>query len=543
MTLGRQRVTFASPSAAMTAGIAYLPEDRHQEGLVLDFSIAQNVTLPILPRLFPRFLVNGATERAVADDYTEQFNVKMTGVEQMVGALSGGNQQKVVLAKWLASKPRLLILDEPTRGIDIGAKVEVHRIISELAASGLGIILISSDLPEVIAMSDRILVLHEGRVTAEIAARRATEERVMFAATGNLSDETDDAARARRPPMSETGATATLGCPRDRGAWLGVIARQRELSLVAIMVVLGALVSIAAPQFLTVDNISQVAVLASIVAVAAVGEALVVITRNVDLSVEAMMGLVAYCVASSLEQQLFGAPGAILFGIGIGLLLGMVNGFIVTVLRVPAIVATLGTLSIFRGIDYLIAGSHQVPLAGLPPGFTDAAHDDILGIPIFVVVAVVVVVIGSVAPPLDPLRPPALRGRQQSRGRRDPRHPVTARRLRGLLAVRVAGRHRRGHVRHRVRDDQRDVGAGGYTLQVIAAVVVGGVGIFGGTGTLAGAALGALFLGFIANALILIGLSQFWLQAIYGLVILVAVSADAVILRRLQRAASLNRSR
>ena len=171
VTLDGQRVTFASPSAAMTAGIAYLPEDRHQEGLVLDFSIAQNVTLPILPRLFPRFLVDGATERAVADDYTEQFNVKMTSVEQMVGALSGGNQQKVVLAKWLASKPRLLILDEPTRGIDIGAKVEVHRIISELAASGLGIILISSDLPEVIAMSDRILVLHEGRVTAEIAAR------------------------------------------------------------------------------------------------------------------------------------------------------------------------------------------------------------------------------------------------------------------------------------------------------------------------------------------------------------------------------------
>ena len=96
----------------------------------------------------------------------------MTGVDQLVGALSGGNQQKVVLAKWLASKPRVLILDEPTRGIDIGAKVEVHRIISELAASGLGIILISSDLPEVLAMSDRILVLHEGRITAEIPRDR-----------------------------------------------------------------------------------------------------------------------------------------------------------------------------------------------------------------------------------------------------------------------------------------------------------------------------------------------------------------------------------
>jgi rhamnose transport system ATP-binding protein len=186
--LGGTPVDFASPSAAMQAGVAYLPEDRHQEGLVLDFSIAQNVTLPILSRLFPRLLVRASVEREVARDHTEQFDVRMTGVDQLVGALSGGNQQKVVLAKWLASNPRVLILDEPTRGIDIGAKVEVHRIISELAASGLAIILISSDLPEVIAMSDRIVVLHEGRITAQIPRDRATQERVMFAATGSAGD-------------------------------------------------------------------------------------------------------------------------------------------------------------------------------------------------------------------------------------------------------------------------------------------------------------------------------------------------------------------
>jgi rhamnose transport system ATP-binding protein len=190
--LGGRLVDFSAPSAAMTAGIAYVPEDRHQEGLVLDFTIAQNVTLPILPRLFPRLLVSAATERRLAAGQTEQFNVRMTGVDQEVGALSGGNQQKVVLAKWLASEPRVLILDEPTRGIDIGAKVEVHRLISELAASGLAIILISSDLPEVLAMSDRIVVLHEGRVTAEIPRGQATQERVMFAATGNLAADEGD---------------------------------------------------------------------------------------------------------------------------------------------------------------------------------------------------------------------------------------------------------------------------------------------------------------------------------------------------------------
>ena len=181
--LGGNEVAFASPSQAMAAGVAYLPEDRHQEGLVLDFSIAENVTLPILPRLFPRLFLQSSRERSVGDDYATRLDVRMTGVDQSASALSGGNQQKVVLAKWLATEPRLLILDEPTRGIDIGAKVEVHRIISELAAEGLAILLISSDLPEVLAMSDRIVVLHEGRITAEIGRANATEEAVMYAAT------------------------------------------------------------------------------------------------------------------------------------------------------------------------------------------------------------------------------------------------------------------------------------------------------------------------------------------------------------------------
>jgi rhamnose transport system ATP-binding protein len=181
--LGGEVVAFSSPSAALSAGMAYVPEDRHQDGLVLDFPIAANVTLPILPRLFPRLLIRPAAERRIGSRYIEQLRIRATGVDQLASALSGGNQQKVVLGKWLASEPRVLILDEPTRGIDIGAKVEVHRIISELAASGLAIILISSDLPEVLAMSDRILVLHEGSVTAEIARADATEEAVMFAAT------------------------------------------------------------------------------------------------------------------------------------------------------------------------------------------------------------------------------------------------------------------------------------------------------------------------------------------------------------------------
>ncbi len=335
--------------------------------------------------------------------------------------------------------------------------------------------------------------------------------------------------------MAEVGATTAAPAARTRGDWLSTIARQRELSLLAIMLVLGALVTLSAPQFLTASNLSQVAVLAAVIAVAAVGEAIVIITRNVDLSVEATMGLVAYSVASLLERQALDGPAAIVFGLVLGLGLGMVNGVIVTILRVPAIVATLGTLSVFRGVDYLVAGSHQVPLAGLPPGFTDPAQGDILGVPIFVVIAVVVVLIGSVV-----LRSTRF-GRQVYAVGSNPEAAAILgipSRLVVFIAFSACGllAGLAGVMWVMEFGTINGTSATGVVLAVVAAVVVGGVNIFGGSGTLAGAALGALFLGFIANALILVGLSQFWLQAIYGLVILVAISADAVILRQLRKA-------
>lgn len=342
--------------------------------------------------------------------------------------------------------------------------------------------------------------------------------------------------------MADAGAPVADDAGRPRSQWLSTIARQRELSLVAIMFVLGGLVSISAPQFLTVDNISQVAVLASITAIAAIGEALVVITRNVDLSVEATIGLVAYLVANMLELNFLEPWAVIVVGLGLGLVLGMINGVIVTIFKVPAIVATLGTLSIFRGVDYLIAGSHQVPLASLPEGFTDTARDSILGIPIFVLITIVVVIIGSVVLRLTRF------GRQVYAVGSNPEAAAilgipsrfvvfVAFSVCGLLAG-VAG-----VLWVMFYGTINGTSATGLVLAVVAAVVVGGVNIFGGSGSLAGAALGALFLGFIANALILVGLSQFWLQAIYGVVILVAVSADAIILRRVKRATAGHRTR
>jgi rhamnose transport system ATP-binding protein len=181
------RAEINGPADAMRRGIVYVPEDRHEHGLVLDFSIAANISLPIIERLSRLLVVDRRREHELADDYAKQLQVRATGVDQLASGLSGGNQQKVVIAKWLATRPTVLLLDEPTRGIDIGAKAEVHRIISQLAARGMAIVLISSELPEVLGMADRVLVLHEGRVAADLGREEATQEGIMLAATGHTA--------------------------------------------------------------------------------------------------------------------------------------------------------------------------------------------------------------------------------------------------------------------------------------------------------------------------------------------------------------------
>ncbi|MFJ3491630.1 sugar ABC transporter ATP-binding protein [Leifsonia aquatica] len=170
-------------TAAMAAGLALVPEDRRKQGLVLEESVARNSTLAIRTRLSKLGLIRNSAENASARVWASRLQLKTNALDTLVGTLSGGNQQKVVLGKWLSTEPRVLIIDEPTRGIDVGTKAEVHRLLSELAGRGMGILMISSELPEVLGMADRVLVVREGRITAELDRADADAENVMFAAT------------------------------------------------------------------------------------------------------------------------------------------------------------------------------------------------------------------------------------------------------------------------------------------------------------------------------------------------------------------------
>ena len=202
------RVTVTSARDAMARGIAYSTEDRRQLGLVMPLSIAANVSLPSLSRfLSPTGMVRRAAERATAEAFRQRLSIRAPSVDTPASSLSGGNQQKVVISKWLETEPKILILDEPTRGIDVGAKVEVHQLIDDLAARGIAIILISSDLPEVLAMSDRILVMREGRQMAIFDHHEATQERVLSAAMGQSGDIVPEGEGIDRAAAAEAIAT------------------------------------------------------------------------------------------------------------------------------------------------------------------------------------------------------------------------------------------------------------------------------------------------------------------------------------------------
>jgi rhamnose transport system permease protein len=323
--------------------------------------------------------------------------------------------------------------------------------------------------------------------------------------------------------------------PRSGSRLVGLVSRVRELGLLVVLLLIVIVVGLQVPQFLTISNIVQILLSVSILAIIAVGETLVVLTRNVDLSVGSIVGFAAFVAADLFKQH----PGTnlllgILLGCALGLVLGAINGLVVAVGRVPAIVATLGTLYVYRGLDFLYARGNQISASDVPESFLSLATTPFLGIPALIWFAAIIAVISAYF----------LRSTRTGRqfyaigsnpdaarlvGIRSGLLVFAAFTISGLLSG-LAG------VLWGARFATVDAtAASGLELQVIAAVVVGGVNIFGGSGTILGAMLGAIVLGTIDNSLSFLKVSQFWLQAIDGAAILIAVTIDAFITRWLQR--------
>lgn len=505
-----------SPRKAKALGIALVPEDRRQDGLLLPQAISFNATLPALSGLSKSGVLQPKAEREATQDYAERLGLVRRSLDQAVVELSGGNQQKVVLSKWLMTNPKLLILDEPTRGVDVGAKAEVHRQIRKLADEGLAVLMISSDLPEVLSLSDRILVMREGSIAAEFDAKEASEEKIMTAAAG-------------------TGAKAAERSRSSRKVQVPPI-----LFPAALVVLVVIAISVKEPRFLQARNLDSILLWMPLIAIAAMGQLMVILTRGIDISIGSILGFsgIATGLAMNKYPQM-PLPLIFLTGLGAGMGLGLVNGLVVVYGRLSPLIVTIGTLAAFRGATFMLSKGDQIDNSMIPDALTDLAKNGIVigNVTVSWLLALSLVVAAGTAFFLRYSRagrnlfvygsnPDAAHLRGISANRINLGVYVVSGALAGIAGVMYAARY--GFV-------NPESAGKSFELTVIAAVAIGGAKLTGGSGSVLGVLIGCLLLSMINVGLSVMGIDANWQMLTYGVVILVAILIDG--LTRNRRAA------
>jgi rhamnose transport system ATP-binding protein len=496
-----------TPDCLMRAGVAYVPEDRLRQGLCRGLSVRANLVLAALRRLAPRLGLSTAREEAVSRPLVERLGIRLRSLEQPAGTLSGGNQQKVVLGRWLECDPRVLILDEPTRGVDVGAKVEIHALIQRLADEGRAVVLISSDLPEVVSQADRVGVFRAGRLIGFFDFRQATPEEIAAAA---LPEEKPvDGRKAAEKSASRLPAARRLPSVR-------------ELSLLVIVLAFLGLVHARTGDFLAPGNLRGLLTDTALLGFCALGAALVILVGALDISLGALMALSAG-LAGRLWEQGQPWPVVALVAATLGAAGGTLNASLSLLGRVHPIVVTLGTLSVYRGLTLWWLGQ-DVQVAG---SLRNRAFERIGGLPLVVWVGMGLAVLTWLFLTRTVLgRSFYALGSNPAAAHRAgidrPRIWLCAFALQGVLAG-LAGflyLARSGNVQPTSFEDK--------TLEAIAAAVLGGVAITGGRGSVWGVLLGCLFLVSLAPAATQLHVSTSWQRTLVGGVLTVAVLLDTL---------------
>jgi rhamnose transport system ATP-binding protein len=498
----------ASPRDAVAAGIAYVPEDRLRQALFRDLSVRANTVMASLARWMHGLLVVAGSERKAAQQMVERMSVQHSSLDQAIGELSGGNQQKIVLARWMLTNPRVLMLDEPTRGVDVGAKSEIHGLLAELANQGCAIVMISSELPEVLQHADRVVVFRQGCVSGVFDAAETSATEIAAAALP------EEEVTRRRAVAGERGRFRRAGKIRHY--------LRSELALGL------AVVALSLWTAGTTEGFSIISLLAntSLWAILGMAAAVVILAGGIDISLGSLVALSAAMAA--LVLQLPGPPGVIIpLGIASGVLVGglggLVNAAIALTGRIHPIVVTLGTMTIYRGAVIALLGGKAI--VGLPPGFLRLARDQATGFRGSIVVAVCSVLfigmwltftrsgrhIYAVGSGPNAAR---LAGITQTRTW------LVAFATGGMLAG-LAG------VLQLAESGQMQSRLGvGWELHAIAVAVIGGVAITGGRGTVLGVVLSATLIRLINGALVRWGIRDVQFDLFVGAMILAAVLLD-----------------
>ncbi len=506
--------TAASPVRAVESGLAYLPEDRLRQSIFSGLSVRANTVISALNRLGHGWLTNAARERQSANQQRANLAIKCRDVEQPIAELSGGNQQKVVLARCLLMEPAVLILDEPTRGVDVASKAEIHRILRDQAEAGTAIVMISSELAEVVENSDRVLVFSDGRIAAEFEGDAISAEAIA----------------AKALPGTTPGANV----PKDRPGHKAFRRWRSETALVAANAAMILILAATTDAFLTLDNLWGLLATTAVWCILSLGAATTILAGAIDISLGSLLALsagVGGLVLKAPYPAYMTIPAAVVAALAVGALGGLSNAAISLWGRVHPIVVTLGTMTVYRGLLIALTGGDTI--SELPEGFVNWSSARWLGVNGSAALGAAtalamylwlnrfrggrhVVAFGS--------SPTAAR----QVGISHARTWLAAFAAGGLLAA-LAG------MLELSQTGSLQSGTGtGYELQAIAAAVIGGVSITGGRGSVGGVCLGALLLGLIYNGLVLWQVSRYHYELVTGGLLLCAVIADLA-WRRLER--------
>ena len=528
------------PRTSVQAGLCYLPEDRLRESICPLLAVRENAVLASLARWSLGPWVVRAREQAACGAQFDRLAVRYRTLEQPIGELSGGNQQKVVLARWLMTEPRVLVLDEPTRGIDVAAKAEIHRLLDELAARGAAVILISSELTEVLEHTDRVLVFREGRVAGSFDPQTTSAEEVAAAALPvALADRREGDIAAVPVRKGKIAAARTqVGLARPRSGWR-IPRAVSHWGLAAAIGVLVALILATGENFHAHGSLggfareaalwfAAVLTNASVWIILALAAAAVIAAGGIDISIGALVALAAAAAALVLKAPYpvaVSVPTAALAAMAVGMAGGLVNAGVALAGRVHPIVVTLGTMTIFRGLVITLTGSEA--LTDLPPQLDTLANVRYVGLSGATWLAAAVALAAYAWLHRAPggrhlLAWGASPSAARLAGISHRRVWLTAFGGGGLLAGIAA------LVELAQTGSMQAVMGSGYELRAIAAAVIGGTAISGGRTSVPGVVLGALLLSLLYNALVMWGVSQHQERLFVGALIVTAVLFDLV---------------
>ena len=514
----------SSPIAARMSGIVLLPEDRKAQGILPHLGVRSNITIGHLEAVSSGPLVRGGREAEAAGRLIEQVGVRCASPSTPIAALSGGNQQKALLARCLFASPSVLLLDEPTRGVDVAAKQEIYASIRDLAARGFGILLCSSEPPELLALAHRIVVLHDGRVAATFDRSEATDERLLAAASGTSTREGSPEGPASPPPAAAPPPSHQPGRKRWRLS-------PRLTSLLGLVVVL-ALAVVSSPMrggrlvFLEVGNLTDILRQVAEKGILAAGMTPVIISGGIDLSVGSVLALAATLTGSLFMRGGLGVWSAVGLVLLVGAAWGLVNGLVVARWRLQAFIATLATMSAARGVARYVSGGAAIPLGfgngGAPEAFRALAAPILPFVPVPAVVFLMAV--AGVAILMTRLRAGRYIyaiGDNEEAARLS---GVNVRRYKTLVYVVCAALAALAGIIHCAQLEQGNPNDGiGYELDAIAAVVIGGTSLSGGVGTVGGTLVGTLIIGIINNSMGLNNVDANLQLILKGVIILAAV--------------------